>query len=52
MLRDRAGGELTTWAMTAHRTDLQPYHEVCDERQRDIVARAFAAQIALHGSTF
>lgn len=51
-LRVPFDGSLHVNAKSNYRRDRRPYHEVYTDEQREIVARAFADEIALHGYEF
>jgi hypothetical protein len=42
------GGDLGVRAKSGYRSDTRPYTEVFNERQKDIVAKCFAREIAMH----
>jgi hypothetical protein len=45
-------GHLTVRAKAGYRTDRRPYREIFTPAQADLVARAYAKEIALHGYEF
>lgn len=45
-------GDLGVRAKSEHRKDRSPYRDVYTDQQREIVERAFAKEIQLHGYTF
>ncbi len=45
-------GSLGVRAKSEHRKDRRPYQDVFSNRQRDIIARAFAREIQMHGYVF
>lgn len=45
-------GSLGVRAKSEHRTDRRPYQEVFTSRQREIIDKAFAPEIAMHGYVF
>ena len=46
------GGTLGVAAKSEYRTDRRPYKEVFSDQQRQIVEKAFAKEIELHGYRF
>jgi hypothetical protein len=53
---DRLGipfnGKLPKLAKTSYRDDRRSYREVLNDRQRDIIAKAFTTEIRMHGYQF